>query len=108
MSTMKNNPAENGQAGSASANSRPMTMIQALRSAMDVMLERDDNVVVFGQDVVERLGQNLLQALHLGLQGLELRFALQGLCGRVGGGVRRLGHGQAAIGVELGNGEIRR
>ena len=29
----------------------PMTMIQALRSAMDVMMERDDNVVVFGQDV---------------------------------------------------------
>ena len=28
-----------------------MTMIQALRSAMDVMLERDDNVVIFGQDV---------------------------------------------------------
>ena len=28
-----------------------MTMIQALRSAMDVMLGRDDNVVVFGQDV---------------------------------------------------------
>lgn len=28
-----------------------MTMIQALRSAMDVMLERDDNVVLFGQDV---------------------------------------------------------
>jgi len=26
-------------------------MIQALRSAMDVMLERDDNVVVYGQDV---------------------------------------------------------
>lgn len=35
-------------AGPASA---PMTMIQALRSAMDVMLERDGNVVVFGQDV---------------------------------------------------------
>jgi len=31
--------------------SKPMTMIQALRSAMDVMLERDNNVVVFGQDV---------------------------------------------------------
>src|SRR4051812_3412163 len=31
--------------------SKPMTMIQALRSAMDVMMERDDNVVVFGQDV---------------------------------------------------------
>jgi 2-oxoisovalerate dehydrogenase E1 component beta subunit len=29
----------------------PMTMIQALRSAMDVMLERDNNVVVYGQDV---------------------------------------------------------
>jgi 2-oxoisovalerate dehydrogenase E1 component beta subunit len=28
-----------------------MTMIQALRSAMDVMLERDPKVVVFGQDV---------------------------------------------------------
>ena len=28
-----------------------MTMIQALRSAMDVMLERDENVVVFGEDV---------------------------------------------------------
>ena len=33
------------------APSAPMTMIQALRSAMDVMLERDSNVVVFGQDV---------------------------------------------------------
>ena len=29
----------------------PMTMIQSLRSAMDVMLERDDNVVIFGEDV---------------------------------------------------------
>ena len=29
----------------------PMTMIQALRSAMDVMLARDPDVVVFGQDV---------------------------------------------------------
>jgi 2-oxoisovalerate dehydrogenase E1 component beta subunit len=28
-----------------------MTMIQALRSAMDVMLERDDNVIVYGEDV---------------------------------------------------------
>ena len=28
-----------------------MSMIQALRSAMDVMLERDPNVVVFGEDV---------------------------------------------------------
>jgi 2-oxoisovalerate dehydrogenase E1 component beta subunit len=30
---------------------RQMTMIQALRSALDVMMDRDDNVVVFGQDV---------------------------------------------------------
>ncbi|MCA3858163.1 MAG: alpha-ketoacid dehydrogenase subunit beta, partial [Burkholderia sp.] len=29
---------------------QPMTMIQALRSAMDVMLGRDSDVVVFGQD----------------------------------------------------------
>ena len=28
-----------------------MTMIQALRSAMDVMLGRDDDVVIYGQDV---------------------------------------------------------
>ena len=28
-----------------------MTMVQAIRSAMDVMLERDNNVVVFGEDV---------------------------------------------------------
>jgi 2-oxoisovalerate dehydrogenase E1 component beta subunit len=28
-----------------------MTMVQAIRSAMDVMLGRDDNVVVFGEDV---------------------------------------------------------
>ena len=30
---------------------RAMTMIQALRSALDVMMARDENVVVFGQDV---------------------------------------------------------
>ena len=28
-----------------------MTMVQALRSAMDVLLERDSNVVIFGEDV---------------------------------------------------------
>ncbi len=33
------------------ARTTPMTMIQALRSAMDVMLGRDSNVVVFGEDV---------------------------------------------------------
>ena len=35
----------------APVQTRSMTMIQALRSAMDVMLERDPDVVVFGQDV---------------------------------------------------------
>lgn len=35
----------------ASAPRSSMTMIAALRSAMDVMLERDDKVVIFGQDV---------------------------------------------------------
>lgn len=35
----------------AEAKTTPMTMIQALRSAMDVMLERDDNVVIYGEDV---------------------------------------------------------
>ena len=39
------------QVDSAAGEVRQMTMIQALRSAMDVMMERDDNVVVFGQDV---------------------------------------------------------
>jgi 2-oxoisovalerate dehydrogenase E1 component beta subunit len=28
-----------------------MNMVQALNSAMDVMMARDDNVVVFGEDV---------------------------------------------------------
>ncbi len=43
---------ENARKKSATpAEAVPMTMIQALRSALDVMLERDDNVVVYGQDV---------------------------------------------------------
>ena len=61
---------------------------------------------MLGQNVLERPGQNLLQLLHLGLHGFELRFTLQrgsgffGLCS----GVFRQRH--AAIGIELGNGEI--
>ena len=35
----------------AEDNTKTMTMVQALRSAMDVILGRDDNVVVFGEDV---------------------------------------------------------
>jgi 2-oxoisovalerate dehydrogenase E1 component beta subunit len=42
---------ENKRSGEAGTARTPMTMIQALRSAMDVMLQRDNNVVVFGQDV---------------------------------------------------------
>ena len=33
------------------ATATPMTMIAALRSAMDVMMGRDDNVIVYGEDV---------------------------------------------------------
>ena len=33
------------------SNTVSMTMIEALRSAMDIMLERDSNVVIYGQDV---------------------------------------------------------
>ena len=29
----------------------PMTMIQALRSGLDVMMAKDDNVIVYGEDV---------------------------------------------------------
>ena len=42
---------DHGHGHDARRMTTPMTMIQALRSAMDVMLERDANVVVFGQDV---------------------------------------------------------
>jgi 2-oxoisovalerate dehydrogenase E1 component beta subunit len=42
---------EEQPAAVAATATRPMTMIQALRSALDVMMERDDKVVVFGQDV---------------------------------------------------------
>lgn len=63
-------------------------------------------LVMLGQYVLERFGQNLLQCFHLGLHGFKLRFTLQrgsgffGLCS----GVFR--HRYAAIGIELGNGEI--
>jgi 2-oxoisovalerate dehydrogenase E1 component beta subunit len=42
---------QDAQVASAAGERKPMTMIQALRSALDVMMERDDNVVVFGEDV---------------------------------------------------------
>lgn len=42
--------AQKKQAG-ASAKTRSMTMIQALNSALDVMMARDENVVTFGEDV---------------------------------------------------------
>jgi len=45
------NAREQTQSATSSTASSRMTMIQALRSAMDVMLERDPNVVIYGQDV---------------------------------------------------------
>jgi 2-oxoisovalerate dehydrogenase E1 component beta subunit len=45
-----NAPEQVKVAAAGTANSR-MTMIQALRSAMDVMLERNPDVVIYGQDV---------------------------------------------------------
>jgi 2-oxoisovalerate dehydrogenase E1 component beta subunit len=42
---------QDAKIASAAGERKPMTMIQALRSALDVTMERDDNVVVFGQDV---------------------------------------------------------
>jgi 2-oxoisovalerate dehydrogenase E1 component beta subunit len=45
------NARDETQPATAASATRRMTMIQALRSAMDVMLERDPNVVIFGQDV---------------------------------------------------------
>jgi 2-oxoisovalerate dehydrogenase E1 component beta subunit len=46
-----NAPEKSQQLTPASGATTRMTMIQALRSAMDVMLERDPNVVIYGQDV---------------------------------------------------------
>lgn len=44
-------PAAANEAGTGAGTVTGMTMIQALRSAMDVMLARDPDVVIFGQDV---------------------------------------------------------
>jgi len=38
-------------APAAHADTQAMTMIQALRSGLDIMLARDENMVIFGQDV---------------------------------------------------------
>ncbi len=45
------NPVLDQAPADAAGQSRPMTMIQALRSALDVMMARDPTVVVFGEDV---------------------------------------------------------
>lgn len=44
-------PAIDQAPADAAGQARPMTMIQALRSALDVMMTRDPTVVVFGEDV---------------------------------------------------------
>ena len=48
-----------------------MTMIQALRSAMDVMLGRDDQVVVFGEDV------GYFGGVFRGTEGLQVKYGSQ-------------------------------
>ena len=48
-----------------------MTMIQALRSAMDVMLERDPDVVIFGEDV------GYFGGVFRCTEGLQLKYGAQ-------------------------------
>ena len=44
------------------------TMIEAIRDAMDVMMERDDNVVVFGEDV------GFFGGVFRATQGLQAKY----------------------------------
>jgi 2-oxoisovalerate dehydrogenase E1 component beta subunit len=44
------------------------TMIEAIRDAMDVMMGRDDNVVVFGEDV------GFFGGVFRGTQGLQAKY----------------------------------
>ena len=48
-----------------------MNMIQAIRSGLEVMLERDPNVCVFGEDV------GYFGGVFRATQGLQQRFGLQ-------------------------------
>src|SRR5690242_4452085 len=45
-----------------------MTMIEAIRDAMDVMMERDDDVVVFGEDV------GFFGGVFRATQGLQAKY----------------------------------
>lgn len=72
-----------------------MTMIQALRSAMDVMLARDENVVIFGEDV------GYFGGVFRATEGLQAKYGSQRVfdapiseSGIVGAGV-----GMAAYGL---------
>ena len=53
-----------------------MTMIEAIRDAMDVMMERDDNVVVFGEDV------GFFGGVFRATQGLQAKYGKQPLLRR--------------------------
>ena len=44
------------------------TMIEAIRDAMDVMMERDDDVVVFGEDV------GFFGGVFRATQGLQAKY----------------------------------
>jgi len=51
---VENQPSVNDaavEAGIAETGSKKMNMIQALNSALDVMLGRDEDVLIFGEDV---------------------------------------------------------
>jgi len=44
------------------------TMVEAIRDAMDVMMDRDDNVVVFGEDV------GFFGGVFRATQGLQAKY----------------------------------
>src|SRR3982751_1972956 len=77
--------AERPATDAAAVKTTRMTMIQALRSAMDVMLARDPNVVVFGEDVgyfggVFRCTEGL-QAKYGSQRGFDAPISEGGLVG---------------------------
>ena len=45
--------AEEGPVSLSDAPTRRLTMIEAINEALDLMLERDPDVVVFGEDVAD-------------------------------------------------------
>src|SRR6266403_2047013 len=81
-----------------------MNMVQALNSAMDVMLARDENVVVFGEDVgyfggVFRCTEGL-QSKYGPERAFDTPIAEAGILAAavsVGGRIHRAHHGARAL-----------